>query len=402
MSTTIAVLVMFNVLGCVGQQGRDAPTGQADVSSQSSPAIDPPRRTIRLDRPGRATRPSSEPTAAGRPGRGSGGFAIPNAGRERGGSPSDRGNAPTKSGEGGSGAADPATPETLRVWPDRALGFQNDTPDPIALLEGDSTAAWFVSSHALGAGTGMSLETFITLPESEVRRSFERYLDRHPELHRSTSGYVVLDLEHPVSPVSLDAALRGVHPARQRTMIRSIAEAFALRTRVARSLLPNSRLLLYGVGTPHSQGRDTSIHLRNRRFAIQAARQGMLEGVDGICPVLYCRFTASEPAYGRRPAVIEQTVRDAAAILDAANHDRRPDMIPLLSLTIFNGGSMGHQQPAHLEDIQERLRLLHEQGFDQVIFWNADAYVRGTMSPVSDVFTALDREEDRLRAGEAN
>lgn len=397
MSLTIALIILSTLTGSQPRSAESPSNSVVSPSTSTRGIIG--RRLVLLDQDSDTSSASSG--EAGRIGSSMAG-AGPTGGSGRVGKGAHAasgaaGNSENPNGSERSDSDRSDTPTyTPRVWPMRGTGFQNGTPDAVSLLDGRPTAAWFISGAFLGASIDTSLEEFLACSESRIRSLMEDYLERHPELHRSTTGQVILDIEHPASPVSLGSVVHATDPSERSGQVASIARAFALRTRVARSLLPNAKLLLYGVGTPQAQGRDTPNHVLNRSLAIEAAGAGLLDGVDGVCPVLYPRFAETEPGYLRRRDSVVQALIDVNRIIDAASGNVRPEVIPLLSFTIFNGASAAHEQPASLSDLQDRLGWVHDHGVSKVIFWNDGPFLRNTTVSVSDVIWKLDIEESRL------
>ncbi len=293
-------------------------------------------------------------------------------------------------------------PPIISVWPSRSLGYQNGTPNSLAFRAGREDFAWFISGAYLGSQKNMSVDEFLDLPTSEIDRRFRIYLQQHSDLNSQTKGLVVLDLEHPVTPVDLGRVLPESDPETEEIALRRITDAFRRRFAVARALLPNAKLVVYGPGTPHPQGYDSEKHARAIRLMRSAAEMGFFENLDAMGPVLYPRFAEDEPGYSHWQRVFAQTMAITNRIRSGIPSGSRPiDDVPLLSFTIYNGNSSANNQPADLDDIARRLDSLHQSEIRTVIFWNADEWLQGSTTRVSDIVLQLDQIEEDRRVGVA-
>ncbi len=251
------------------------------------------------------------------------------------------------------------TGAALATWPNLLVGFQNGAP---AQPQG---TAWFISGSALGVAKGMSIEQVVEMSEEDIRARLEKYIAGHPRLGTGAGLLVILDMEHPLSVPSL----ADVFEERGEGGFGDAVAALRRRVSVARSLLPEAVIGLYGVGTPPSQGNVTAAYTRQIEAAVAAARQGLFAEVQALCPAVYARFCPEDEAFGSLPRAARTAVKGCERIVTAAN--RHIPIVPLLSFTVFNGNSACNRAPASLEATAQALTTMAEDGIAGVVFWNA-------------------------------
>jgi hypothetical protein len=185
--------------------------------------------------------------------------------------------------------------------------------------------AWMLHGYAVAAPKGMSEADFLDASEDDVRESLLSYIDNKPDLDPATSDYVILDIEHPIHPKNFGKYLSPMDERYDPAQFVRIMIAFRLRISVARDLLPNARLGLYGVTTPHPFG-DASLASQITRQGgfLAASAAGLYDELDVLCPVVYQRFGPNDARYEDMESYTQLGV-DSASLerhqpRDHANH----------------------------------------------------------------------------------
>ena len=263
------------------------------------------------------------------------------------------------------------------AWPNLLIGFQDATPsDP-------KGTAWFISGSVLGVSQGMTVQDMLEMPDDHIRSRLQRYLESHQRLGTGAGLLVVLDMEHPVSMQSF-ASL--IDPERH-DELRRLVESFKRRIMIVRTMLPDAVIGLYGVGTPPARGRMTSGYAKQIQGLVAAAKMGLLEHVQAVCPAVYSRFGPEDAAYGALSLSGIQAVSACRQIVAASERDI--PIVPLLSFTVFNGHSKNNHEPVDLETLARCLTRLAEIGISGVAFWNAGPMLIGTDISISNSWKAL-------------
>ncbi|MDP7030211.1 MAG: hypothetical protein QF733_08325 [Phycisphaerales bacterium] len=273
--------------------------------------------------------------------------------------------------------------EPPAAWPSLLVGLQN------SFAEGDWVPgrAWFISGWALGAPKQTTVDAFIAKTDEQLAELLAKYLLRHPALTPDTTAVVVLDIERPERLSRLAHLLDQERPEESKRRFRAVVEGFKRRVAVVRAALPNAVICLYDFGSPAPKGKDSE-SFRNQVGAQRAAvSQGLLAGVDAVCPVLYMRFGAGERGYASIARATEQSIEACRSLLTGVTP--QPRIIPLLSFAIFNGNSVDHGTPADVGGTAQRLELLDRLGIRTAILWSGDSTISGSSTQISSWYAEL-------------
>lgn len=280
------------------------------------------------------------------------------------------------------------------------LVIQNAMADEQESLNelGIANDAWILSGSALDARKNMSLSEFLEASEATVIARFIPYLQNHPDLTVDTTQDVILDIEHPVHPRDLGRYLDETDPLYDPSLYEEIVDAFKLRISVARSVLPNARLGLYGVTTPHPSGEATMGTEVIRMLGYQAASDaGLYDDIDFLATVLYARFGQSDHYHSRIESYTQLGIHHTTLLHRSDGSSLAT--LPLLSLTIFNGSSPHHGEPVPLVDLALQINTLKDMGVAQWMFWNGSNVVSGTEEPLTQRFSDLLLSIDSIANG---
>ncbi len=242
-----------------------------------------------------------------------------------------------------------------------------------------TTSVWFMSGFALhanncqpntgGAIDGVcivpeSVERFVSYSKGEIENRLSNYLGNHPELDPLTTDLIVLDMEKPVHPRHI-----GQYPVSDHAGVdqREIIEAFKIRTEVAREMLPNAALSLYGVIVPDPQARNSDAFHESWRGYVRAGAMGMYDHVDFLSPVLYVRWGPSD---GSKYDTIDAYTRMGVEL--TRRLPRVKPLVPLLNLRVSNGNS-NHDSEFVSFDVAraqlDYLRSLPDSVVRRIVYW---------------------------------
>jgi hypothetical protein len=229
---------------------------------------------------------------------------------------------------------------------------------------GVSTRGVSGSSYWFSAPKGISVDDFISVSNDEVRKTLKRQLLAH-----GVNGNIrlMIDIENPVHPKHFT---RYMSRHGEKAFSQLIA-AFKRRVDIARELLPEARIGIYGMPTPTSSDRNAA-RLSKQMSGIQAAaNMGLLDSVDDIYPTLYLRFGPDDRKY---KVYIEEMTRSG---IESAMKVRRadgsaPGVVPLFSYKIFNGGSANHREIAPVELGRLQWKIAQStKGISAIAYWIA-------------------------------
>lgn len=219
-----------------------------------------------------------------------------------------------------------------------------------------------ISSWALGAPSGHSLESIFAKTAAEVRELLSAYSTTNG-IDPLTNDLVILDIESGLHP-TLIGEYEG-DPALQRDII----EANTMRIGVAREFFPNARLSLYGV-VNLSASYNIEPYNRQMRGLERAKSLGMFAELDAITPNLYHKVGPND---GARYSVEHLKWRIGLTI-DGANkltEGTDLEVVVITSFQIFNGSSANYRDP--VDPVRARLLMDIVQqyaiGVDRIVFW---------------------------------
>jgi len=241
--------------------------------------------------------------------------------------------------------------------------------------------AWCLHGSALKAGVQQSVDEFLDMPDSTIRSTLRSYLNSK-ELSSETRDIVILDMEHPIHPKYLGEILVECEAAGDLTHFVDVVEAFKRRIAIAREEMPYARLGMYGVIVPHSFGALGQSEIDKIRGYQEAGDFGLYDQLDFLGNVLYQRFGPTDVKYG---SMREMTMHGYSTSQEITRSDGTGiPVLPMLSFTIYNGGSPHHRDPILIPDFVEQLQLLWGEGVEELIVWNGNDLVDDTEIPISD------------------
>jgi hypothetical protein len=256
----------------------------------------------------------------------------------------------------------------LLVFP--ALGVSRDVPVYYCLqnrISGEDLSDLGISTDIVSVGgfallwrNGDDVDQCLSYTEEQVRSSFRKYLETY-QFKDSPDMFYLLDLESPIHPKNIH---RMDPEMREKT-----GSALRMRLRVARELLPESKLSLYGIINADAKGDYDELFMSRLRSLQQLGRQGVFDSLDYITPVVYIRFGESdkkaEPTW---EAMVRQGV-EASTLIRKSNGDLIPQAV-INSPYIYNGGAASHYEVVPPEKNRRIVEVLAEyEAVEAIIFW---------------------------------
>jgi hypothetical protein len=220
-----------------------------------------------------------------------------------------------------------------------------------------------------------------------LQEAFATYIARHPSLTPETTSIVVLDIESPEPLSRIARLLQPESPELSKRRFNAVIESFKRRVAVAKQALPKATICLYGFGSPSARGNaspEWKSEVAAQRVAVEL---GLLELIDGVCPVLYSRFGPADSGFKTSTLATENSIAACREIMQGV--ERAPKILPLLSFAVFNGNSPANGQSASIEGTARRLEVLSKLGIQQVVFWSAKANLPDEGEPTQVWFTSL-------------
>ena len=247
--------------------------------------------------------------------------------------------------------------------------------------------AWCVHGSSLKAGSNITLEEFLSTSYDDVRSNFYSYLVQNP-LDFGTTDLVVLDIEAPIAPRNLGNWLAELRESHELHLFEEWVDAYQMRIAVARELLPNARLALYGMIVPHAWGDpNMESHQRNMAGYWAAEELGLYDDADALITIIYQRFGPDDSKFDRLDDMTTMAWNESSAL-------RRTDgsiipVIPMASFVIFNGGSPYHETLIEAENLLVQLDVLRNLGVYELLFWNGTDAIPNYEHTVTDRLGAL-------------
>ena len=233
-----------------------------------------------------------------------------------------------------------------------------------------------VSSYAFLAHSGdmttaAGLEKVLTTSRDAIAERLTSYADNN-DIPLDTEGIVIIDIEGPqFSPVYfgnyLDTALPTYDPA----LLDRILDAYKLRIDVAREVFPQAKLGLYDSITPHPFGDAALASMIRRQLGYDyAAANGLFDGLDYACPVVYEMWGVTDIQYVRHDAVPTLGIEATRSLRKTTGEPL--ELMPMLSLTVFNGSSNHNREPALVSDVNRTIEILKGLGVNDYLIWNGN------------------------------
>ena len=201
--------------------------------------------------------------------------------------------------------------------------------------EGVTNNSIAVYGSSLLAGKGTDLPHYLSATYEQIHYVFSRFVASHKL--SNTTDYVILDMENPVPPKNW-----GKHHTEDAdddgTKFAAIITAYKLRVTVARDLLPNAKLCIYGTPVPPSPFPTSASWVEQLAGITKASQLGAFDGADYICPVCYMRFGVDDHHYMTRIHTMTDMAINAAKSFVKSDGSHIP-VLPLISTNVYNGRS---------------------------------------------------------------
>jgi len=224
------------------------------------------------------------------------------------------------------------------------------------------------------ANQGETLDQFLAYTEAQVESTFTNFMENKGPF--DANEIIIIDIESPVHPKEFN------HYLDEPETLEAIVAAFKMRIDVVKSLAPGHPVSLYGVVVPQGKGYEESWAETWQGYQAAGAL-GLYDDLDYISPVLYHRWGDTD---GDREQWTHDSFHQAltkSALLTRTDGVSIP-LFPLLSLSVFNGGSVHHHDAPLAEHVDQAVSIVLE--YQEVAlfgFWTGD----DDSAPVGDIPT---------------
>jgi hypothetical protein len=205
-----------------------------------------------------------------------------------------------------------------------------------------------------------TLERALAYSPAEIKKEFESFLKRGNFPDNKNMVYI-LDLEAPIHPKNF-ATLKP-------ELLKKVFKAFKLRIKIARAILPKSKIGLYGIMNASGTGIYSEGFIKRFKALKIFGAQGLYDDLDYIVPVLYQRFGAKD---GGREATWEAMVRqgvEASSLIKNSKGESIP-LMPFNTPVVWNGGSLSHLSTVPYQKMQKVVKILAEyESVKAIVFW---------------------------------
>jgi len=198
------------------------------------------------------------------------------------------------------------------------------------------------------------------------------------EEQENFTGFVMLDMEHPIHPRNLNLYLYDEE------LFGRIVHEYTRRIAAARTVLPNAKIGLYGPITPN-MGPDSKWDEQIKAVLV-AADLGLFQDTNYIVANVYTRFGPDDRAFNNAPERIADRALSLAKVLSRiqgiSRHKQR--VYPLMSFVVYNGNSVNDREPADIEYLQRTIAKIEEYNIRHYGYWEAS-----DVSPIVDIEDVL-------------
>ena len=217
---------------------------------------------------------------------------------------------------------------------------------------GFKTNAIIMPGNALGSPQSLiektpeNVKTFMEMTEEEIEAEMIQWIDA--KKLKGTNKLIILDIEYPLAhPRFWKDILAGKEPLIPKKDFPLLMAKIEMRIKLAREHLgPNAKISLFGVVTPHPQGKDQNYNMSGY---LEAGKLGVYDSLTGITPILYARGDNCDvdPKDGiiddtvYWPYVEEYTQQAIARAKEITKSDgkTKPKIYPLMSTIVGNDAS---------------------------------------------------------------
>lgn len=235
-----------------------------------------------------------------------------------------------------------------------------------------------IHGSAVKGGSGATIEAFLAYSETEVETTFRNYMQNHGPFEKDE--IIIIDIESPVHPKKFYEYLDDLDT------LEALVEAFKMRIKVVKSVVPTHPVALYGIVVPHGQGSEEGFSGAYEGYQ-KAGELGLYDDLDYLVPVLYHRWGASDnSAETRQYDLVHQALSKAAALTNSAGQS--VPLFPLLSLSVFNPNSLHDRQAPLAAEVDAVVEMVLEYPeVDLFGFWTGD----DESAPVGDIPTFFEQ-----------
>jgi len=255
-----------------------------------------------------------------------------------------------------------------------ALTTSRSGPSVNEVLNDTSTGALLITGDGLICGSGISDADFINVTDEDLIDQLSAWVEfwnLEEYLNENTEGKVVLDIEY---PRNLTRFYNESEFSSDYSDLQWFVDGIKKRVAIVRQLLPNAKLGLYGLGSPHPFGSESNSEIMKSRIEF-VMDNNLCENIDFISPVLYARFGPDDSQYNTvLSGVSTRQLKDMCDLV--LMKDSTLDVYPLMSFVVYNGGSSNNNQLAQKELNVSTMNELYvdkltnsEYQIDQVIYW---------------------------------
>ena len=218
-----------------------------------------------------------------------------------------------------------------------------------------------VSGSVLCWKKGDTIEKAISYPEDKVRKILQKYLKKRGFKDKDNMLFII-DLESPIHPKKFYTL--------KPDLFKKVVKAFKMRLRVARQVLPKSKLVLYGIMNAQSMGKYTPDVIKRFKALKSLSKLGVYDYVDYIAPVIYMRFGSKDKR--KREATWEAMVRQGIEMSSLIKNSRG-EAIPLAVMNspiIFNSNSKSHKDIVPHSKYKKVIKVIAEyEPVKAIVFW---------------------------------
>jgi hypothetical protein len=249
-----------------------------------------------------------------------------------------------------------------------------------------------VNGSAVLQDQGGDLSTYLAYTEAQITASFGSYVTKH-NLNGS-SAYVIMDLEAVVAPKNwgeyYDADDDDSSDDNDdSSQFNQIVEAFKLRISVARTLLPDAKICLYGVPVPTNWLSTSSTWIQQTSGLTEAAELGAFDQADYLVPVLYTRYCEEDASsYQTRNEEVIDVALGAVDSFTRSNGEQIPVM-PLITPTLFNGASDCNKTNLPASELWSQITQINGYPIDGYFIWVGNEDMPDTDQTIPEYLTSL-------------
>ncbi|MEE2908113.1 MAG: hypothetical protein VX527_09835 [Planctomycetota bacterium] len=275
--------------------------------------------------------------------------------------------------------------------------YYSDSTDLTAT--GLANNSFTINGAALKVSKGIDINQFIGFTESQITDSLARYITNHNL--NGTTDYILLDMEGDAGPRHWGRHLTADQDddgfSTSRTFL-DIVNAYKLRISVARSLLPDAKICLYGMPVPENPFVHSHTWIQQIAGFTHAGTLGLFDDADYIVPVCYMRFCEDDYANYKHKNQEETTMAIQAAQSFVDTDGNHIDVFPLITPTYF-GNSSCVLSVISADDLWEQITWIKGLGVDTIGLWVGNDTLPRSTTTVSQYAEQLNQAANQDSSG---